>query len=168
MKNFKSLLLLLIITSFGFNACQKDIVFVEGSGPGGTKPTTPSNSSVMTAKVDGKIYNFKNVGAQQTDLLGTLAIAGSTDTENISIVIADYQGAKSYDIETNSVLVFYIRNSGLDQDKDYFIATKGNITITSVTDKLVTGTFNFEGGNMDMSDYKVITEGKFTSPLVKQ
>jgi hypothetical protein len=167
MKKIRALLLLIIVLSFGLNSCQKPIIFVEGSGPGGTTPTTTNSS--MTAKVGGKLTNFAFVGAQQVDLLGVMAIGGSSDTENISITIADYSGAKTYDIEQNSVLAIYTKNSGIDPDRDYYIGTKGSVTITSVTDKLITGTFMFEGDNLDViADHKVITEGKFTSKLVKQ
>jgi hypothetical protein len=168
MKKFRSLLLLITVLSFGLHSCQKDIVFVDGSGPGSGKVPNKAGSSAMSAKVDGKLTNFKTVAAQQVDALGVMAIAGSSDTENISITIADYSGAKAYDIEKNSVLVFYIKNSGLDPDKDYYIGTVGNVTITSVTDKLISGTFNFSGGNLDSSNNKVITEGKFTCALTKQ
>ncbi len=166
MKNIKRLFFLFCSFILLLSSCQKPIIFVEGSGPSGSRPQT--SSSGMSAKVDGRLVEFRNVGAQQTDALGTMVIAGSSETENISITIAEYSGAKTYDIEKNSVLAIYIKNSGTDSNKDYYIATTGSVTITSVTDKLVSGTFTIAGDNFDMSGRKVITEGKFTSNLIKQ
>lgn len=166
MKKLHALLLLIVILSFGLNSCQKDIVFVDGSGPDGKVPEKAGFS--MSAKVDGDLISFNTVDAQQVDALGVMLIGGSSDIQGISITIAEYDGAKAYDIDKNSVLAIYTKNAGIDPDKDYYIATEGKVTITSVTDKQIAGTFTFSGANLDSSDRKVITEGKFTSKLTKQ
>jgi len=164
MKNIKSLLLLLIITSFGFSSCQKDIVFVEGSGPGGTKPTTYTTK--MSAKVDGVLVDCEFAYAQQfTNPDGTkdIQIHGSKSVQAFILDLQNFKGVGSYNAADLTSSATYV--AGItDAFGDSYLSESGTIKITTYNSKVIIGTFEFKGPN-DIGTIKTITEGQFVISL---
>lgn len=164
MKNIKSLLLLLIITSFGFSACQKDIVFVEGSGPGGTKPTTYTTK--MSAKVDGVLVECEFAYAQEhtnPDGKKAIDIYGIKGSQSFILSFQEFKGVGTYnaaDLISSGTYVSGITNVLTDS----YFAESGTIKITTYNSKVIIGTFEFKATNTD-GEIKTITEGQFVISL---
>jgi hypothetical protein len=164
MKNLRILLLFVAVLSFGLNSCQKPIVFVEGSGPGGTASSFSSSS--MSAKVNGVLVQC-NIAIAQIDPSGSsviLQINGLKDPEAFTLTFSDFKGTGSYnaaDIVSMGSYVNGIANPFINA----FNATSGDIKITSyVANKVIVGTFQYVAEN-SVGDIKNITEGKFSISL---
>lgn len=164
MKNIKSLLLLLIITSFGFSSCQKDIVFVEGSGPGGTKPTTYTTK--MSAKVDGVLIECEFAYAQQyTNSDGTkdIQIYGIKSAQSFILDFQNFKGVGTYNAADLISSGTYV--SGVnDPFNNGHYAESGTIKVTTYDSKVIIGTFEFKAVNT-IGEIKNITEGQFVISL---
>ncbi|TCC92133.1 hypothetical protein EZ428_10400 [Pedobacter frigiditerrae] len=163
MKKIKSHLLLLILTTFAFGACQKDIVFVEGSGPGGTKPAT--NITKMSAKVDGVLVECDLAYAQKWTGQKAIQINGFKNPQAFAFTWDDIKGVGTYnaaDIVSNAA---YTANMLDPLDNSYF-AESGTIKITTYNSKVIIGTFEFKAVNTDGA-IKNITEGRFVINLEK-
>ncbi len=141
----------------GLNACQKDIVFVEGSGPGGTKPT--SNTTKMSAKVDGVLVVCDLVNAQKWTGQKTLQITGFKNSQAFGFIWEDIKGVGTYNAADMSSSAAYNDES----DNSYF-AESGTIKITTYNSKVIIGTFAFKAVNIDGA-VKNITEGQFVINL---
>ena len=157
MKNIKSLLLLLIISSLSFNACQKPIVFVEGSGPGGTTPTKAT--VLMSAKVNGILVNCESVAAQNDQNSGTLQINGTKAPEVFTFKFEGFKGPGTYNAADFTSFASYV-NGTADPLLNIFPAESGTIKITKFTSTMINGTFDFKAINAN-GDIKTITEGVF-------
>lgn len=161
MKNIKTLLFLLVLTTFGFNACQKDIVFVEGSGPGGTAPAIVKTS--MSAKVNGVLVNCDLAYAEKWTGQKTLHISGFKNPQAFGFIWENINGVGTYnaaDITSNAA---YTADTLDPLDNSYF-AESGTIKITTYNNKVIIGTFEFKAVNTDGA-VKNITEGRFTINL---
>lgn len=164
MKNIKSLLLLLIITSLGFSSCQKDIVFVEGSGPGSTKPTTYTTK--MSAKVDGVLVDCEFAYAQQytnPDGKKDLQIYGIKSAQSFILSFQDFKGVGTYNASDLISCGTYV--AGItDPFADSYYAESGTIKITTYNTKVIIGTFEYKATNTN-GVVKTITEGQFVISL---
>lgn len=164
MKNIKSLLLLLIITSFGFSACQKDIVFVEGSGPGGTKPTTYTTK--ISAKVDGVLVDCEFAYAQQytnPDGKKDIQIYGIKSAQSFILDFQNFKGVGTYNAADLISSGTYV--SGVnDPFNNGHYAESGTIKVTTYNSKVIIGTFEFKAVNT-IGEIKNVTEGQFVISL---
>lgn len=164
MKNIKSLLLLIILTPFGFSACQKDIVFVEGSGPGGTLP--PSYTTKMSAKVDGVLVQCEFATAQEyVDIDGKkiLQINGLKNPQGFTLTWQNFKGVGTYNAADLTSYGSYV--SGIaDPLTDSYFAESGVIKITTYNNKVIIGTFEYKAANAN-GVVKTITEGQFVISL---
>ncbi len=163
-KNIKSLLLLLVLTSFGFSACQKDIVFVDGSGPGGTTPKAVKTS--MKAKVNGILMECEFAYAQPyTNADGTIQIQinGLKSPQAFIFDFQNFKGVGTYnaaDIISSATYVAGIT----DPFTQSYYAESGTIKIATYNSKAIIGTFEFKAANTN-GELKTITEGEFTISL---
>ncbi|RZL47863.1 MAG: hypothetical protein EOP00_10715 [Pedobacter sp.] len=164
MKKIKSLLLLLLITSFGISSCQKDIVFVDGSGPGGTAPTTYTTK--MSAKVDGILVNCEFAYAQEyvnPDGKKDLQINGIKNPQAFTFTWQDFKGVGTYNAA--DLMSFANYTAGItDPLVDGYFAESGTIKITTYNTKVIIGTFEFKAANTNGA-VKTITEGQFVISL---
>jgi hypothetical protein len=165
MKKLQSLSVLIVL--FFFTACQKPIVFVEGSGPGGGKVTGgPGNTGTnvyMKAKVGGVLVECSTVVGAVMPISGAetvLQISGFKGNESLTLMLNDYKGIGTYDLVDN--IGSYIGNI-LDPNTAYFAET-GTVRIIEATDKYAKGVFEFQSINGN-GEKKTITEGQFMVKL---
>ncbi|TKC08291.1 hypothetical protein FA048_14135 [Pedobacter polaris] len=164
MKKLHALFLFLTVLCLGFNSCQKDIVFVEGSGPGGTKPTTYTTK--MSAKVDGVLVECEFAYAQPfTNQDGTkdIDINGLKNPQGFILSFQDFKGVGTYnaaDLISSGTYIAGITNPYADA----YYAETGTIKITTYNSKVIIGTFEFKAVNTDGA-VKTITEGQFVITL---
>ncbi|RZK57477.1 MAG: hypothetical protein EOO91_10060 [Pedobacter sp.] len=164
MKNIKSLLLLLVLMTVGLNACQKDIVFVEGSGPGGTAPAIVKTS--MKAKVNGVWVECEFAYAQEyvnSNGKKDLQISGYKNPKAFVFTWQDFKGVGTYNAADLISNASYTEGITDPFTQTYF-AESGTIKITTYTAKAIIGTFEFKAANT-VGDVKTVTEGQFTISL---
>jgi len=167
MKKFKTLSLLALFLIVGLFSCQKPIIFVEGSGPGGgnVPGTTPGNGAVyMKGKVNGVMLECTNVTAALMPISETqnaLQILGFKGNEGFNLMLNNYKGIGTYDLFSD--IGTYVGNI-LDPNMAYH-SESGTVRITEATSKYAKGFFEFKGINGD-GEIKTITEGSFQISLV--
>ena len=165
MKNIQSLLLILVVSCFGLNSCQKDIVFVEGSGPGGTAPATITTS--MKAKVNGVLVVCEIAYVQpftNPDGRKDLQIYGyKNNSDSFTLSFQGFKGVGTYNAADAVSFASYV-NGITDPLINGFFAESGTIKITTYNAKVIIGTFEFKATNT-VGDVKTITEGEFTISL---
>lgn len=139
-------------------SCAKNTEYLEAPGNiGGT--------ATFKAKVGGQTIELTKATKAIYNVLDkkTIEITAYNDGgKMMGFVIDDFKGAGTYQItETMLTSMSYI---GDLQDFDtYYTSTSGKITITTYTDKLIAGNFEFVGNNgtKDVS----ITNGEFSVDL---
>lgn len=164
MKNLKSLLLLIILSIFGFSACQKDIVFVEGSGPGGTLP--PSYTTKMSAKVDGVLVQCEFATSQEyVDFDGKkiLQINGLKNPQGFTLTWQNFKGVGTYNAADLTSYGSYVAGIANPLADSYF-AKSGVLKVTTFNNKVIIGTFEYKAANAD-GVVKTISEGQFEISL---
>ncbi len=139
-------------------SCAKDIEYIQ---PGGGK----GGAAFFKAKVDGQTIEFKQATKAIYNILDkkTIEIVAFTESgKTLGFVIDDFKGPGKYLItETMLTTMSYI---GDPQDfETFFISTGGQITITSYSDKLIAGKFDFTGNNGE-TDIPV-SNGEFSIDL---
>lgn len=139
-------------------SCAKDIEYIQ---PGGGK----GGAAFFKAKVDGQTIEFKQATKAIYNVLDkkTIEILAFTESgKTMGFVIDDFKGPGKYLItETMLTTMSYI---GDPQDfETFFISTGGQITITSYSDKLITGKFDFTGNNGERDI--AISNGEFSIDL---
>ena len=162
MKNFKTLSLLALFLIAGLFSCQKPIVFVEGSGPGGGN--VPGLTAYIKGKVNGVMLECTNVTAALMPITAsqtTLQILGFKGNEGFNLMLNNYKGVGTYDLFDD--IGTYVGNV-LDPNTAYHSET-GTLKITEATSKYAKGVFEFKGLNGD-GEIKTITEGSFLISLV--
>jgi hypothetical protein len=160
MKLTNRLSFILALLLICFSACQKPIVFVEGSGPGGGPKT---NGSSMSAKVDGVLVECEFATSQSwIDNLGkkNIQLNGLKNPQGFIITWQDFKGVGNYDALD---LVDYVAGITDPLTQAYF-AESGTVKVTTYTNKVIIGTFEFIAINSN-GQKKTITEGKFTINL---
>ena len=154
----------LLIALLFFSSCQKPIVFVEGSGPGGTIPNF--NSSSMSAKVNGVLVTCEFAYAQSYTQAGKLnmQLNGFKNPQAFVITWQDFKGVGTYNAADIISSANYVAGITDPLTQGYF-AESGTIKVTTYNDKVIAGTFEFEAANT-LGEKKQITEGKFSISLV--
>jgi len=150
MKKFLPALFLLFICAVALNSCKKS-------------STTPSNAISISLKINGAA---KSTSTPVTDYIvseQTLQIMGAFGTEGLSIMV---MGPKvgTFDAAKDEAIMSYSTKADFQYT---YIASTGTVTITSLTDTMVTGTFQFSGTDPN-GHVGTVTEGKFNCKLYKQ
>ena len=121
--------------------------------------------STMSGKIDGVLLQCTSASAQSF-VLGaktTLQIIGNKGNSGFSIMIDDFKGVGTYNVSDQNLATYLLGTAGL-QDA-YISSSTGSVKITSYTENLIKGVFEFKGQNILNSDTKNITEGQFTINL---
>ncbi|TCC92134.1 hypothetical protein EZ428_10405 [Pedobacter frigiditerrae] len=153
-----------IILALLFTSCQKDIVFVEGSGPGGTPPKTIKTS--MKAKVDGVWVECEFAYAQEyinSDGKKDLQINGIKAPQAFIFNWQDFKGVGTYNAADLISSANYT-NGITDPFTQTYYAESGTIKVTTYNSKAIIGTFEFKAANT-VGEIKTITEGQFIISL---
>lgn len=124
-------------------------------------PNPGPTTKFLKAKVDGSQKNFANVNVFH--LLDTYRIAGTNTDNSLSISVPDDITAGTYELGENldGVTAGYTPSFGADP---YYSMPGGSITITSVSNGWISGTFSFTGEDFDGATVTV-TEGSFNAQL---
>lgn len=154
-------LLLAVLAGMALSSCQKEVSFENGNGgplgpaawefkEGASSFRGPVDTAYYSSTAGGTSLTLEGVSSdQQGDFY--LEITGA------SIITGTYA--------TPAVVFEYFSNGALLYSNDPQAAGKFTVTISKIDDKEVTGTFTGEvkdtAGNI-----KMITDGKFTAPLV--
>jgi len=150
MKKFLPVLLLLVTCAIALNSCKKS-------------STTPTNAISISLKING---TAKSTSTPVTDYIvseHTLQIMGAFGTEGLSIMIQNVK-VGTFDAAKDEAIMTY----STKPDYQYtYIGTTGTVTVTSLTDTMVTGTFQFSGTDAN-GHMGTVTEGKFNCKLYKQ
>ena len=162
MKNFLHYIVALCLGALFLTSCKKNS---QSDG------ITTNSSSSMTFKVDGTVHTSIATAAYFGDASNrSVIITGNNNDATAMLNIAiNIQGLKTgtYDVITgngpNSYISQLLYSVGKNLSDNYYAQT-GQVVITSVTDKNVSGTFQFSGKNTDATtpQTKSITEGKFS------
>lgn len=138
-------------------SCAKDIEYIVPGNGGG--------SAFLKAKIDGQTVEFKKGTKAIFNVLDkkTVEVAAFNDGNKvISFTIDDFKGPGKYLItETMLTSMSYIGD--MEDFETFFISTGGQITITSYSDKLITGKFDFVGNNGERDI--AVTNGEFSIDL---
>lgn len=140
-------------------ACAKETTYI-------TAPIPVATSSSFSAKVDGNLVEcpIANVSIYDLGSKKTMQISGSKGFEAFQMTVDDYKGVGTYDLTTINIGV-YLGDSKNAANTSY-MSTSGNVKITSVTDKVMTGTFEFKGHNYTTNKDITISAGVFSISLV--
>lgn len=158
------------VLALSLTACSGE----DNGGGGGSSLDTYINASV-----DGTAFKTLSV---QGHSLGTAMRTGSAGGEIISVTCSSASSMTSTDIKTINITLIGITEKGtytIGPDSESVLAyvdsslntswdtgecsgATGSVTITTLTDKKIEGTFNFTGkDDTNCSSQKVITNGKF-------
>lgn len=146
---------LILFVLLSISACKKD------------RAVDNSFSASMSFKLNGKLQQSN--APPVADLFvsnntNTMQIVGRfNDTEGMSLSLKN-PAIRTYDVVKDTLVLVYTTQP----DYNYaYIATSGSLTITSITDANVTGTFQFTGTNGSTATTRKITEGKFAATINK-
>lgn len=171
MKTLK-ILSLFLLASVALVSCKKD-------DDGGDDPQAAAGT--MTAKVDGA--NFQSLEgtamAQETNTSGVRVLAvsaGTVDSENLQVIIQNFEGEGTYDINFLNVGTYSYLPDPSNPDPNTVVIyssvngtnSVGEISISSYSESNVKGTLSFTGYNLnDASDTVSVTEGSFDLELTQ-
>ena len=161
----KKLFYLLAIISIVNISCTKEEA---AETVNNTAPLVVSAS--MTAKVNDTLWTSITRVTNHYDTTGVFLITGtSTEGQVIAITIkgdeaGEYTSSTSIDSLSAQVGCVWQPDAS-SPTEDYFLSTSGKVVISSVdtTEKRISGTFEFELINTNLSATKSITEGKFSN-----
>lgn len=127
-------------------------------------PVTPGNTN-MKAKIDNVSLSFAGEAnwAKFTApvAMNKMMITGYNDKKMLSIVIDDYKGVGTYEINDNSNHMILYSLDYSNNSSDY-VAISGKIIVTSSTSNSLKGTFEFIGEKDDNPNNKItFKEGTF-------
>ena len=86
------------------------------------------------------------------------------DNIGFGLFIADYKGIGSYDLAIGNDATY--TTNPLDPTNATYMSTRGAVTIISITEREINGTFEFKSLNYETQKEKTITEGEFSVKLV--
>lgn len=152
-----------------------------GGGDGPSEPEAPDADGYMTARIDGSAWRsdaiYVNAGAVATGA-GIIAIQGTrvsgSDALAISISLMNVPRPGTYPLGTAAAVAggsAAIAQSESGQPPDAWntplSGAAGTITIASISDTRITGTFEFkaEAVSGSASGERAVTEGRFDLPL---
>ncbi|MGC4040292.1 MAG: DUF6252 family protein [Flavobacterium sp.] len=157
------LAIVLAVTTI-FTSCSSS----DGDGGGGGNAAL----GTITAKVGGASFTSMSAATAATHQSTMLIIQGSDATgKAIQLMLSGVTAAGTYEISNTagiSVIANYTEvNVSNPMASQAWAApyensgVAGSITITSLTDTNVQGTFNFTGKNQNGTDTKAVTDGSF-------
>jgi hypothetical protein len=171
MKNVNKLSLILFLAIAGIlTSCSSD----SSSGSGG-----PATGSYITAKVDGASYTtvINGVSAASASRSGSgastlIMVLGSNLTSNsVSINLFGVTAPGTYTVNSSSdsVMSYVEASSSIAYGTGICDGSTGTITVTTLTDTKIEGTFSFSGkdGENCASAAKSITNGSFRGVFVQ-
>jgi len=121
-----------------------------------TAPVTP-NGDVMTAKVDGTDVNYANdLIVAYTNIISINAIG--TDHQ-INLFINGEVTPGTYEFSTDPLADY--KAEYIDDEDTEFAISGGALTITSIENGWITGTFNFNVLNEEGETIHTVTNGSF-------
>lgn len=154
---------LFIAASFFIVAsCSKD------DAPAAT-PVFPVNNSFVKGKVDGVAYNSIVTSCSKAgsgaDALITI-LGGDLGANSITVVLSRITAPGTYTVNntTDSLLNYSPGSGGVAYSTGECEAASGTITVTTIDDTHVEGTFSFTGKdteNCDSGVTKTVSEGSF-------
>lgn len=147
----KTSLFCLLLLAF---SCAKDIEYLNAGG----------DASSLKVKIDGTLTEFQNVTAVIMDVPPKKAlqiIASKGTSQALSIMLSDYQGKKTYDLnEDPSIVSFTLDNK--NPLETTFLAEEGKVVITSASATTISGTFEFKAKSISDDSERIFKEGSFT------
>lgn len=127
-------------------------------------PVDPSNAN-MKAKINNTSLSFAGeanwIKATQPVVVNSMMINGYSDKKMLSIMIDDYKGVGTYEInDINGHMILY--SLDFSQNAGDYSAISGKIIVTSSTSNSIKGTFEFIGEkDNDPSNKITVKEGTF-------
>ncbi len=150
MKRFFNVFLIAIIaSSMIFSSCKKD----DDDDDDGT----PTPSASMTCKINGTPWSAIIKLTNKID--NTFSIKGTSILGEIVLVTINHLEEGTYNYDVTNLTDANVAYTSVNLTA--YAPISGTITITKVDEvnKKISGTFN--GNNVNLSDTKNITEGKF-------
>ncbi len=156
------------------SSCSGD----DGGGGGSSLDTyvnaTVDGAAFKTFSVQGQSLGsaLKTGTGDQTLISVTgssMQSATDTNVKSINITLMGITTTGTYEINANTQsLIAYVDSAlGLSWDTSNCDAATGTITVTTLTDAKIEGTFSFTGVNDDnCADQKVVTNGKFRGTFI--
>jgi hypothetical protein len=136
------------------------------SGDDGSNPPPPpppgSSQGAMTAKINGA--SFASVGSSFSYTQNTLAVVGTDLTYTVSVAVGNVTGPGTYTVgATNgSVAIFIVAKSPGSGWDTLGAGGTGTVTITSISETHVAGTFSFTAiPQSGTTGPMVVTQGAF-------
>jgi|GEM_PF-1191129 len=121
-------------------------------------------ASSLKVKIDGSLTEFQSVTAVIMDVppKKVLQIIASKGTnQGLSIMLNDYQGKKTYDLNEDPSLVSFTLDNKRPLETT-FMAEEGKVIITAASATSISGTFEFKAKNISDDSEKIFKEGSFT------
>lgn len=116
-------------------------------------------TGTMEADLDGTAWQATNANANRISAAGisTLTIAGATvDADALSLALVNVTEAGTYDLGSGNTGSFTRQGDF----RSVFTSTSGTVTISSINDEEVEGTFSFEAQDTSGNTLSV-TNGRF-------
>jgi hypothetical protein len=154
-----------------------------GGGNGSTGPDPSGATGTFTAVIDGQSWvsttnQTTGAGSSQIPGLVTLTgtkIAGATDYTSISLALGYVAGTGTYPLGVNQgttagggATVTTVQGTAFSVWSTQFPGDAGTVTVTSLTDTRIKGTFQFNAKAQTTSSAtgtKVVTTGTFDLPV---
>ncbi|WP_271393690.1 hypothetical protein [Aequorivita sinensis] len=167
MKTFNKIFLFLMsVLAISLTSCSKD-------DDGGQDPT--GGTGTFKAKVDGDSFNSLNgtvVGeiTQSGPTKSFVISAGTSDSENLQMVITTFDGVGTYDLNFINIGTYSYLPDPSNPDPNTVViyttgngqSTNGEIKVSSFENNIAKGTFSFTAYNLDnLSQSVSVTEGEF-------
>jgi hypothetical protein len=151
MKLFKSSALILAFLILTLSACKKN------------SSENPSTAPGISLKFNGTLKSSKTIVASIYTNENSMQVIGTINgTEALSLMIQNIK-VGTFNVATDAVVASYSTSPDF---ANTYLGSEGSVTITSLTDNNVSGTFQFTGTNSSNA-VAAITEGTFTAKLIK-
>ena len=152
MKNTLTKTILFCLLLLTFSCAKKTEYLVAGEDASSEHP-------FIRAKVNGKLVECEMTNATlYNETPKVVIITGSKGTEIFSFDANDFKGVGTYNLNNGDATYSIISSSNLVT----YVSTQGTLKITSSTDKIITGTFEFTAKNLGDNSERTITEGAFS------
>jgi len=145
-------------------------VMTSNTGCKRDKPIFPDSLRVSKGSLSFKVNGFQKKAtfiqaSVYTDSdIQILATIDKQKSEGLSVNLTKPK-VGTFDMAAGNFIATYTEKSS-DPEKS-FIGTEGAITITSLSENIIRGTFEFEATNASGTETRIITDGKFECKLTK-
>lgn len=167
MKTFKKLgLAAFAVLTLALTSCNSD----EDGGSGGGLPTYINGTVAGVAfetVMSGQAIK-QTMGGTQVIMISSSNASTATPTnyDTLHIVLADVTAIGTYTVDTSTQSTLnFVKHTGSSTETwgtNYCAGVTGTITVTTINDDKVEGTFSFTGAKQgSCSDTKVVTAGTF-------